>query len=134
MSMTSVLNIAISGLNAAVSRVANAASNIVNASSTATFPKNASSYTGFTPQDVISLSDQANLGVTTTAVPRTPAYVPVSDPLSPQANSDGLVASPNVDLAGEIISSNVASVNYGANAAVIKIANKMEKSLLDVIK
>jgi flagellar basal-body rod protein FlgC len=134
--MPNILSIAISGLNDAVTRVANAASNIVNASSTAPLPQNSAGYTGFVPQDVVTLSNSVgnnNLGVSDTTVPRTPAYVTVPDPTSPQANAQGLVAAPNVDLNAELIASKVASVTYGANADVIKVYDKMQKSLLDAL-
>jgi flagellar basal-body rod protein FlgC len=134
--MSSVTNIAVSGLNDATRRVANAASNIVNASSTAPLPKNASDpYTGFVPQDVVTVSESTagnNLGVTTTTVPRTTPYVTAYEPNAAQANAEGLVAAPNVDIAAELVSANVSSVNYGANAAVIKIAEKTQKALLDI--
>jgi flagellar basal-body rod protein FlgC len=130
--MTSAANIALSGLNDAAQRVANATSNIVNASSIAPLPKIADNYSGFVPQDTVTLSGPAG-GVTTTTEPRDPAYVAAYDPNAPQANAQGLVAAPNVDLASEIVNINVAQVNYGADAAVIKIEDKMQKSLLDII-
>lgn len=133
MSNINVTSIAISGLNAEAQTVANASSNIVNASSTAPLPQNANNYTGFTPQDVITISTPGAGGVTTATTPVSPAYVTAYDPNSPQANAQGLVAAPNVDLANEAVTENNASINYGADAAVIKIANKMEKSLLDII-
>jgi flagellar basal-body rod protein FlgC len=135
--MSSIFNIAVSGLNDAVTRIANAASNIVNASSTSALPQNSTEpYNGFLPQDIVSLSNAAggnNFGVTDTSVPRNPAYVVTPDPSSPDANANGLVASPNVDLNAELIASKEASISYGANADVIKVAEKMQKSLLDAL-
>ncbi len=134
--MSGILGISVTGLNAVAARIANAAENIVNASSTSSLPKNAGdAYTGYAPKDVISLSDSVagnNLGVHTQSIARTPAYNATYDPNSAQANAQGLVATPNVDLAGEIVSSITAKVDYAANAAVIKIANKTEKALLDI--
>ena len=70
--MASILNIALSGLNNAVTRVANAASNIVNASSTSKLPSSpGNTYTGFQPQDVITLSNAAG-GVSSKTVSRNP--------------------------------------------------------------
>lgn len=134
--MSSVTSIAISGLNNAAARIANATSNIVNASSTAPLPANAAdAYTGFVPQDVISVSqsiDGNNLGVTTSYQPRNPAYEVAYQPDSPQANDQGLVAVPAVDLATEIITSKVAQTDYAASATLIKIEQKNEKALLDI--
>lgn len=134
--MSSILSIAISGLNDAKTRIANAASNIVNASSTSSLPKNqGDAFTGFVPQDIVTLSNSVggnNLGVSSSLQPRDPAYSPAYDPNSPQANAQGLVATPNVDLNAELVSSSVAKVEYGANAAIIKVANELEKALLDI--
>jgi flagellar basal-body rod protein FlgC len=134
--MNSAFNIAVSGLNDAVTRIANAASNIVNASSTGRLPDNAGqNYSGFQPQDIVTLSQNANgqgLGVTSTSTPRNPGYVVTSDPTSALANAQGLVGAPNVDLASELVTANVAKTNYTANAAVIRIQEKTEKALLDI--
>ena len=134
--MSSILNISISGLNDATTRASNAASNIVNASSISVVPQNpGGTLSNFTPQDVITLSDSVgnnNLGVTSELVPRNPAYTVISDPTSPVANGQGLVAAPNVDLATEIVSLKESQVSYSANAAVIKINEKEEKALLDI--
>jgi flagellar basal-body rod protein FlgC len=129
--MSNILSIAVSGLNDAATRIANAASNIVNASSTSKLPASGQGYNGFTPQDVVSLS--SGTGVTSTLQPRTPAYNTISDATSPNANAQGLVASPNVDLNSELIASKDAQVQYGADAKLIKIVNEMDKSLLDAI-
>lgn len=102
--MSSILNISVSGLNDAKARVANAASNIVNAVST-----------NFQPKDVVTFSNSTgdhNLGVSSNLVNR------------PEGEG--------VDLASEIVDIKVAEHNYGANALVIKIAQKLQKALLDI--
>ena len=135
--MSSILSITISGLNDAVTRLANAASNIVNVSSTGKLPTSSgAAYTGFQPQDVVTISNAGGgngLGVTSALQPRSPAYTTASDPTSPNANAQGLVAAPNVDLNAELIASKEAQVSYSANAKVIKITEKMQKSLLDAV-
>ena len=132
--MSSILNIALSGLNDAVTRVANATSNIVNASSTAKLPASTNdSYSGFQPQDVVTLSNP-NGGVTSTLVPRSPAYTAAPDPTSPNANAQGLIATPNVDLNADLIASKEAEVSYSADAKLIKISQQMDKSLLDAMR
>jgi len=134
--MSGTLQIAVSGLNDAKARIANATANIVNASSTSSLPKNpAETYTGFVPQDVITLTQSDgnnNLGVQSQNVARDPAYTQSYDPANAQANDKGLVAAPNVDLANEAINLLQASVSYQANAAVISIALKTDKALLDI--
>ena len=130
--MSNILSIAVSGLNDAVTRIANATSNIVNASSTSRLPGSGGAYTGFMPQDVVSVSNP-NGGVSQTLQPRNPAYVTAPDPSSPFANADGAVATPNVDLNAELISSKEAQVSYSADAKLIKITEEMDKSLLDAV-
>lgn len=133
--MSSILNIAVSGLNNAVTRIANAASNIVNASSTAPLPQNPGAYTGFTPQDVVSISADAggnNTGVASQLQPRNPAYNTAYEPNSPLANAQGLVAAPNVDLASELVTASVAKNDFAASATVIKIDEKIQQALLDI--
>jgi flagellar basal-body rod protein FlgC len=136
--MSSILSIAVSGLNDAIARVANAANNIVNSSSIGALPTATSGYTGFNPQDVVSISvagpqGQGGLGVTDTTAPRNPEYTTESDPQSPDANAEGLVGAPNVDLNSELIASKEAQITYGANAKVIKVYDEMEQSLLDAL-
>ena len=104
--MSGILGIAVSGLNAAASRVSNATNNIVNASST-----------NFKPQDVVSISN-ASGGVSTQTQPRTPA-----------TDSTG---APNVDIASELVTTKSAQATYSANAAVVKVAKKLDDALLDI--
>lgn len=134
--MSGALQIAVSGLNDASARIANVTANIVNASSTSSLPKKSGeSYSGFVPQDVITLSQSDgdnNLGVQSQRVARDPASAPAYDPANAQANDQGLVVAPNIDLANEAINLLQASVSYQANAAVISIALKTDKALLDI--
>jgi flagellar basal body rod protein FlgC len=135
--MTSILNIAVSGLNDAVTRIANATTNIVNASSTSKNPGPGQSYTGFQPQDVVTISTAAGgnaEGVTSALVPRSPAYtVQPADAYTSYETGQNTVAAPNVDLNSELIASKEAEISYGANAKVIKITEEMQQSLLDAV-
>lgn len=133
--MASALNIALTGLNDAATRIANATANIVNASSISPLPQIADNYSGYVPQDVVTLSQDAggnSLGVTTATQPQSNPYVTSYDPNTPQANAQGLVAQPNVDLATQLVNINISQTNYAADATVVKIGEKMEKSLLDI--
>lgn len=133
--MSEALTIAVSGLNAAVKRVVNSASNLVNASSTGRLPSSSNEKaTSYQPTDVVALSNSVgdnNLGVRTTTRTREPAYSAAFDPESPDANSEGFIAVPNVDIASEIIAMKMAEISYKANAAVIRTEEKMDKELLD---
>lgn len=132
--MTGIFQTAVSGMSAAVTRLANAAQNIANVSSTGKRASGAEPTTAFTPQDVVTLSqDEAGnaLGVTTRTHARTPATTPMFDPSSPDADAQGLVAAPNVDLATEILTAQEASVTYAANAKIVAAARKNAQTLLD---
>jgi len=135
--MSSVFSIAVSGMNAAMTRFSNAVSNIVNVSSTGKLPSSSGEKaTSYNPTDVISLSNSVggnNLGVRTEVVPRDPAYRPAYDPESSNANTDGLVAEPNVDMTKEIVETMMAELAYKASASVIRTEKDVEKSLIDTI-
>ncbi len=129
--MSSITSVGLSGLNDASLRASNAASNIANAFSTSALPASGGTYTGFQPQDVVSLS--AAGGVASTLQPRMPAYLATAGATSPDANANGLVAAPNVDPGKEMVALSSAQFAYGADAALIRTADRMQKSLLDVV-
>lgn len=136
--MSSVFSTAVSGMNAAIARIANAANNIVNVSSTGKLPSApGEKATSFAPQDVVTISNNAEdlkLGVRTTLVPRDPSYSVAYDPTSPDANAQGLVAAPNVDIAAELVDTMMAKNAYEASAKIISVQKEMDKSLLDALK
>ncbi len=125
--MTNPVSIALSGLTAATARVNAAAGNIANAG-TSGATENGNGPAPYTPVDVIQTSIPDN-GVVAELQPRTDGTTQVYQPDSPYADPNGLVAAPNVDLANEIVQLNDAANAYRANAAVIRVANEMEKEL-----
>ena len=130
--MSSVLSIAVSGMAAAERRLEVSARNVANVSTTG--PLDAA------PDDVRAAyaalrADQTETagGGTAVKVSRTsPATMAVSDPGSPFANADGLVAAPAVELSNEAVQQLVARYSFVANAAVIRSEDKMLKSLFDM--
>jgi flagellar basal-body rod protein FlgC len=131
------MKIALSGLNDATLRVATSAQNIANSGVTGRLPtEDNASTTAYMPQDVISTSASAggvNLGVSSTTTTRQPAYVASFDPTSNDADANGSVATPNVDLATEILNAQMASNAYRANVAVIKTVDENSKKLIDAL-
>ena len=135
--MSTALSISLSGIADATLRSANAAHNISNASSAGKVPDaNGGTYTGFQPQDVVAVARDtgaSNFGVQSTLTPRQPAYNIVSDPTSSLANAQGLVGVPNVDLASELIAAKIAQISYAADAKVLAVTEKTQKTLLDTV-
>lgn len=135
--MSNVFSIAVSGMNAAASRLYNAANNLVNVSSTGKLPTSEDEKaTSYQPTDVISVSNSVgdnNFGVSTQTVARDPSYSPMYSPDSPDANADGLVAAPNVDVTKEIVDMKLAELSYRASAKAVIAEKKNEEALLDVL-
>ncbi|MBR0906275.1 flagellar basal body rod protein FlgC [Bradyrhizobium liaoningense] len=146
----SVFSIATSGLSAASLRVNVAASNIANVRTNGPLPSAsgsdpAASAAGssigpaFPPAyvplrvDQVAQSSGATAGGTVATVSAvSPSFTAQSDPSSPFANQDGLVAAPNVDLAGEFVQLATAKYSFIANAKVIQAYAETTESLLDI--
>ena len=143
----STLLIATSGLSAASLRLNVAANNIANAFTTGPLPAtngsgaqavgagssnvNSNFPAVYTPLQV-NQTDQANGGTVATVAPVSPGFVTQYDPSAPFANQDGLVASPNVDLASQFVQLLTAKYSFAANAKVIQTYADTTKSLLDI--
>ena len=118
--MLSPINTALSGLAAANKRIAVSASNIANQFSKDYVPKRV---------DQVSLSAGAIQSLVRDVEPAT---VTIFDPSDPDAAPDGSVQFPNVDLANELVNQMIASYDFKANLKSIKVADNIQKSLLDV--
>jgi flagellar basal-body rod protein FlgC len=146
----SIFSIATSGLSAASLRVNVAASNIANVQTTGPLPASDGSRrsavtgsSGIAPTfpaayvplrvDQIDQSSGSTPGGTIATVSTvSPSYIVQSDPSAAFANGDGLVAAPNVDIAGEFVQLAAAKYSFIANAKVIQAYAETEKSLLDI--
>ncbi|WP_367575663.1 flagellar basal body rod protein FlgC [Pelagibius sp.] len=64
--------------------------------------------------------------------PITPASVQTYEPGSPDADAEGLVDRPNVNLAEELVTQMQAQRAYEANAAALRTQDEVTKSLLDI--
>ncbi|MQX34970.1 flagellar basal body rod protein FlgC [Roseospira navarrensis] len=122
------LSIGVSALRMNETRVAVAADNIANASNRTPLDPTAKpeGYTGYTPQRVSPVSLERG-GVQATRQPVDPAYTAVAD------GRGGTDAMPNVDLAREFVEMTVASRAYEGAASVIRTADDMQETLLDII-
>jgi flagellar basal-body rod protein FlgC len=133
--MNSILSNAVSGMLAATRRLEVSAANVANVRSDGALPDAQGNYSPDAPRAYTPLRvDQVDLatGGTRAVVSEvSPSYVATFNPSAPYANEDGMVASPNVDLADEMIQQLIASYTYAANARVVTSYNQMVKSLFD---
>jgi flagellar basal-body rod protein FlgC len=133
--MSLALSIATSGLAAATLRLNVSANNVANALSSGPLP-DANAAAGFPaaykPMQVIQ-TEVAGGGTAARIEAVLPFHVPVYDPDAPFADSGGMVAMPNVDLANEILQQMIAKFTYAANAKVIAVDARMTNTLLNII-
>jgi flagellar basal-body rod protein FlgC len=134
--MSSVMSIAASGMAAASRRLEVSARNVANARSDGPLPSAGAAVTAsfgapFTPWRVDQV-EVAGGGTYAQVSAVDPGQVPSYDPGAPYADANGLVAAPNVDLAGEVVEALVARYSFAFNAKVMRTASDMTKSLLDV--
>jgi len=61
-------------------------------------------------------------------------FLRVYDPGNPQADVDGYVAMPNINLPAEMINLNVATRVYQANVAVLKRYQRMVENTLELLR
>jgi flagellar basal-body rod protein FlgC len=61
-------------------------------------------------------------------------FLRVYDPGNPQADGDGYVAMPNINLPREMINLNIATRVYQANVAVLKRYQRMVESTLELLR
>lgn len=132
--MSIVSSIALSGMSVASLRLQVSANNVANAASSgplAGASAGASFPLPYAAERVIQVA-RADGGTSATVGTASPATVPFFDPTAPFADSHGMVASPNVDLANEIVQQLTARLSFTANAALVRADAKMTATLLDI--
>ncbi|MFV3073859.1 flagellar basal body rod protein FlgC [Niveispirillum fermenti] len=136
------INIALSGALAQTQRLAVSAGNVANLRSTGAIPAadgtvQPGQSQPYQPQTASQTSVAGpggqGQGTRVVARPTTPAYLPEYQPDSPDANADGLVAAPNVDIVGESVGQMTALRAFQANLATIRTQDEMERSAIDTL-
>ena len=61
-------------------------------------------------------------------------FTKMLDPANPDADSDGFILLPNIDLPNEMINLTIATRAYQANAAVLKRYQKMVETTLELLR
>ncbi len=130
--MNPIFSTALSGLAAQTKRFEVSASNIVNMGSRGVEPGAAPRAGEFVPHRV-ALTSQVGGGVKATAVPVDPPSVKGFEPGAPDADANGLVNRPNVQLERELVNQISALRGYQANASIIRAEDRLLGELLDII-
>lgn len=126
--MISPSSIALTGLNAASKRIEASASNIANAQTTGSVDGTKPVYM---PKDVVQVSEPFG-GVKTSIVESTKPPITSFAPSDINADSNGLVNYPNVDLAEELVNLSSAVSQYKSSLQVIEQNRTLSSSLLDI--
>ncbi len=131
--MSSVFDIATSGLRAQSRSLEISANNIANVLSLGVHPDPAlAKPEAFTPQRAAFVSN-AYGGVEAKAVSITPPAYLSLQPDHPDADADGLMPLPNVSLEREMVNQILALRMFEANVKVIQTQDRMLGALLDIV-
>jgi flagellar basal-body rod protein FlgC len=133
--MINAISIALSGLQAATKRLGASASNIANMTTAGSLEEG-----GKAPYRAVTTTQRAQTigngqgsGVIADVVEKKTPFVPVYDPSSVFANSEGLVGMPNVDLAEEAVNMMLAETAYKASLKTIDAQSELDEELLNIL-
>jgi flagellar basal-body rod protein FlgC len=131
--MSSVFDIAVSGLRAQSRRLEVSANNVANLRSLGLHPDPAQAKPeAFVPERT-AFTAAAHGGVEAKTVPVSPPARLSFEPSDPDAGADGLVPRPNVSLEQEFVDQIQALRMYQANVKVIQTQDRMLGALLDIV-
>ncbi|TNE41611.1 MAG: hypothetical protein EP348_00695 [Alphaproteobacteria bacterium] len=125
--MSSILGSACAGMTAASKQAEVAAQNIVNIGNTGEAGKN-EAYKALEAVQTTNSDGTPDVSVQE----RNPSTVVIAAPGSPLAGIGGLVESPNVELATEMVNQHIAVNNYKASVKMFEIWDEMQKTTLDI--
>ena len=133
----SASDIAVSGLKAQRARMNIIANNIANAETTRT-PEGGAfrrQMVIFRGEEIKHGTNPEDLGVMVKRVIRDPSPLrQVYDPQHPDANADGIVNYPNVNMAVEMVNLISAQRAYEANIAVITSGRQMKQRAMEILQ
>jgi flagellar basal-body rod protein FlgC len=125
--------ISMTGLTAAQTQLQVSASNVANMDDTAPLPgSGVAGPAPFVPTRVETVSLGSG-GVQAQLSAAQPASTPTYDPGNPYADSQGMVATPNVDPVNETVARMQAVQLYQASAAMLEANNKMQRTALKML-
>ncbi len=129
--INNIANIATTALQNASKSLEVSANNIANVQTKGQIGGNAENGVAYVARRADSTS-QVEGGVRTLIREKNPGTIPVFDPSNPQANADGLIEIPNVNIAEEIVTQKFASYQADAGLKVLKAADEITGKLLDI--
>ncbi len=134
--MVDPLSISVSGLQVQSLRLAGSASNVANLRSTGPLAPAEGERAAYQPVETVQqpLVAGAGEGAGTRAFfrPANPAVTAEFQPDDPAADTDGLVAAPNVSLEREAVTQTVALRGFQANLAAFRTADDLLRETLDL--
>ncbi len=134
----SVLSISLSGMDAAVAKLNVSASNVANSRSSgalADAPRSTTAApTPYQPLQLVqfSIAGSQGGGVATTVQAQPNAVETAYDPSASYADAQGLVASPNIDPAVEMVNQMQALQQFKANLKVFQAGEEMMTAALNL--
>ena len=136
--MDSIISIGLSGMLAAQAQVSASAANIVHANSVGRIPVPGvpAADAVYQPIDVVQFDAGTGSkpgGVGYSVVQRPDGFSVVHDPASPVANASGDVATPNVDIATEMVSMVAAKYQFFASAMVVRVGEQMLRTTINMV-
>ena len=124
------IDMAISGMKAQGKNMEVISSNVANIRTT-----NAGSGQPYRRLEVKLKADKETGGVDVEKITQDMSdFTKMLDPSNPDADSDGYVLLPNIDLPNEMINLTIATRAYQANAAVLKRYQKMVETTLELLR
>lgn len=138
MTLLSALDISTSGLSAERQRMEVIAQNIANIETTQTngegpYRRKVTVFKEVLQQELQGDSSFAGQGVEVAEIVEDNAPpIMVYDPAHPDANAEGFVTKPNINLADEIVDSIAATRAYGANVTVLNATKSMAIKALTI--
>jgi flagellar basal-body rod protein FlgC len=124
------ISIASSGLRASMARLTASASNVANADTVGATSPSANQPAAYQPVRAIS-SETAAGGVTTSIRPVEPGTTLRYEPSATQADAQGMVAAPNVDVTDEMVEQLAASESFKANLALIRTVSDLQRETFE---
>jgi flagellar basal-body rod protein FlgC len=129
--MIDAIATAVSGMRAAARRLEASASNVANLGTRGALPPPDAGPAAYQPVRVEQVA-AAGGGALASVRVVSPAWRVAYDPEASLADADGLVAEPNVDLAGEALEQAVAEAAFRANLSTLRTVQDMVRRLYEL--